>query len=75
MIKAFLSGYYMSAKISTHTGEPRSYRNYILQITQPSKYSYARLQYIFAVTSGSPSTPSSEGYFPTFKVFRSVANI
>ena len=34
---------------------PRSYRKYILQITQPSQYRYATLQYRFAVTSGSPS--------------------
>ena len=33
----------------------RSYRKYILQITQPSLYGYAKLQYRFAVTSGSPS--------------------
>ena len=37
------------------TGWPRSYRKYILQITQPSKYRYAKLQCRFAVTSGSPS--------------------
>ena len=36
------------------TGWPRSYRKYILQITQPSKYIYAKLQYRSAVTSGSP---------------------
>ena len=34
---------------------PRSYRKYILQITQPSQYRYAKLQYRFAITSGSPS--------------------
>ena len=33
---------------------PRSYRKYILQITQPSQYRYAKLQYRFVVTSGSP---------------------
>ena len=33
-----------------------SYRKYILQITQPSEYRYAKLQYRFAVISGSPST-------------------
>ena len=37
------------------TGWPRSYRKYILQITQPSEYGYGKLQYRFAVTSGSPS--------------------
>ena len=40
------------------TGWPRSYRKYILQITQPSQYGYAKLQYRFAVTSGSSSTSS-----------------
>ena len=40
---------------STDTGWPRSYSKYILQITQPSQYRYAKLQYIFAVTSVSPS--------------------
>ena len=39
-----------------YTGRPRSYRKYIQQITQPSQYGYAKLQYRFAVTSGSPST-------------------
>ena len=37
------------------TGWPRSYRKYILQITQPSQYIYAKLLYRFTVTSGSPS--------------------
>ena len=37
------------------TGWPRSYRKYILQIPQPSQYGYAKSQYRFAVTSGSPS--------------------
>ena len=37
------------------TGWPRSYRKYILQITQTSQYRYAKLQYRFSVTSGSPS--------------------
>ena len=37
------------------TGWPRSYRNHILQITQPSQYRYAKLQYRFAVTFWSPS--------------------
>ena len=46
------------------TGWPRSYRKYILQITQPSQYVYAKLQYRFAVTSGSPSI------FNTNKTFR-----
>ena len=35
-------------------GWPRSYRKHILQITQPSQNRYAKLQYRFAVTSGSP---------------------
>ena len=39
-----------------HTGWPRSYRKYILQITQPSQYRYAKLQHRLAVTSGSPSS-------------------
>ena len=39
----------------TTTGWPRSYRKYILQITQPSQYRCAKLQYMFAVNSGSPS--------------------
>ena len=39
----------------THTGWPKSYRKYILQITQPSQYRYAKLQHKYAVTSGSPS--------------------
>ena len=39
------------------TGRPRSYRKYILQISQPSQYRYAKLQYRFAVISGSPSMP------------------
>ena len=34
------------------TGWPKSYRNYILQITQPSQYRYSILQYRFAVISG-----------------------
>ena len=38
-----------------YTGWPRSYRKYILQITPPSQYGYAKLQHRFAVTSGSPS--------------------
>ena len=37
------------------TGWPGSYRKYILQITQPSQYRYAKLRYRFAVTCGSPS--------------------
>ena len=39
-----------------YTGWPRSYRKYILQITQPTRYGYAKLQYSFAVTSWSPSS-------------------
>ena len=39
-----------------HTGWPRNHHKYILQITQPSQYRYAKLQYRFAVISGSPST-------------------
>ena len=35
-------------------GDPEVYRKYILQIPQPSPYSYAKLRYRFAVTSGSP---------------------
>ena len=46
---------YFPEKISA-TGWPRSYRKYILLITQPSQYGYAKLQYRFAVTSWSPST-------------------
>ena len=41
-----------------YTRWPRSYRKYILQITQPSQYRYPKLQYRFAVTSGSPSNSS-----------------
>ena len=37
------------------TGWSISYRKYILQITKPSRYRYAKLQYRFAVISGSPS--------------------
>ena len=42
-------------KYYNDTGWPRSYRKYIRQITQPSQYRYAQLQYRFAVISGSPS--------------------
>ena len=42
----------------TGTRWPGSYRKYIMQITQPSQYGYAKLQYRFAVTSWSPSTCS-----------------
>ena len=42
-----------------YTGWPRSYRKYILQITQPSQYGYAKLQYRCAVTSGSSSNTIS----------------
>ena len=38
-----------------NTGWPRSYRRYLLQISQPSQYGYVKLQYRFAVNSGSPS--------------------
>ena len=34
----------------------QGYRKYILLITQPSQYRYAKLQYRYAVISGSPST-------------------
>ena len=37
-------------------GWPGSYRKYMLQITRPSSYGYAKLQYRFAVTTGSPSS-------------------
>ena len=47
-----------------NTGWPRSYRKYILQITQPSQYGYAKLQYRFAVTSLSPSTSSQFQWRP-----------
>ena len=43
-----------------YTGWPRRYRKYILQITQPSQYGYAKLKYRFAVISGSPSNRSME---------------
>ena len=36
-------------------GDPEVTEKYILQITQPSQYRYAKLQYRFAVTSWSPS--------------------
>ena len=39
----------------TYTGWPRSYRKYILQITQPSQSGYAKSQYRYAVVSWSPS--------------------
>ena len=48
--------YVLDIQTFGHTGWPRSYRKYILQITQPSQYRYTKLQYRFAVTSGSPST-------------------
>ena len=48
---------YISFSLSLpNTGWPRSYHKYMLQITQHSQYGYAKLQYRFAVTSGSPST-------------------
>ena len=37
------------------TGWSISYRTYIRQIKQPSRYRYAKLQYRFAVISGSPN--------------------
>ena len=39
-----------------NTGWSISYRKYILKITQPSQYRYAKLQFRFAVISGSPSS-------------------
>ena len=39
-----------------NTGWPRSYRKYILQITKTSLNRYEKLQYRFAVNSGSPSS-------------------
>ena len=44
--------------IKNVTGWPKSYRKYILKITQPPQYGYAKSQYRFSVTSGSPSTIS-----------------
>ena len=41
-------------------GRPRSYRKYILQITQTSQYRYAKLQHRFVVTFGAPSTSQGE---------------
>ena len=57
--------------ILSNTRWPRSYRKYILQITQPSQYRYGNLQYRFAVTSGSPSTlikfcPTTKGFIQCF---------
>ena len=49
--------------IDCDTGWPRSYRKYILQITQPSQYGYTKLQYRFAATSGSPSIIISHRYW------------
>ena len=46
----------MDIHTDKHTGWARNYRKYILQITQPSQYRFAKLKYRFAVTSGSPST-------------------
>ena len=57
--------YYLDC-CSTSTGWPRSYRKYILQITQPSQYGYAKLQYRFTVTSG---WPMSSEYCPKFCLF------
>ena len=42
-------------KLVSYTGWPRIYCKYILQITQPFQYRYAKSQYRFAVISGSPS--------------------
>ena len=39
-------------------GDPEVTAN-ILQITQPAQYRYAKLQYRFAVTSWSPSSPNN----------------
>ena len=46
--KMNFSWYMRVSLYNAHTGWPRSYRKYILQITHPSQYRYA-------VTSGSPS--------------------
>ena len=54
---------YLSLGITYHrkglyhrpTGRPRSYRKYILQIKQPSKYRYTHLQYRSAAISEAPS--------------------
>ena len=54
-IHLFLSIFYWRRWILTATGWPRSSRKYILKITQPSQYGYAKLQYRFAVTAGSSS--------------------
>ena len=45
-----------SLRFRSNTVRPRSYRKFILQITQPFQYGYANFQYRCAVTSGSPST-------------------
>ena len=50
--------WYILARV--YSGWPRSYCKYILRITQPSQYGYAKLQYRFAVTSGSPSSLSAK---------------
>ena len=52
---------------SCYTWWPRSYRKYILQITQHSQYRYAKLQYRFAVIYGSPSICASMSYLFLFK--------
>ena len=49
------SGSDLREKKTDPTGWSISYRKYILQITQPYLYRYAKLQYKFAVISGSPS--------------------
>ena len=43
-------------------GDPEVNNKYILQIAQPSKYGYTKLQYRFAVTSGSPSIVLQEEF-------------
>ena len=44
----------------------RSYRKYILKITQPSQYGYAKLQYGFVVTSGSLSMVATQNPYFTY---------
>ena len=49
--KSTLGKQLLSPSVGPHyTGWPRSYRKYMLQITQSSQYKYAKLQYRFAVT-------------------------
>ena len=54
----------LSAILFLLTGWSISYRKCILQITHPSQYRYAKLQYRFAVISGSPSRLPA--YLPSF---------